>query len=136
MFDVLVPLLDPTDEESRALREAAERGYADIVARLIPVSDTRARGSAALICAAGGGHADCVSLLLPHSNPKDNESAALASAAHKGRWRVVDMLWDQSEPVAALSYLRKWQKEASPGFEEIAVRLRADQEATLLRGCS
>lgn len=136
MVDVLVPFSDSKAANSRALREAAERGYADVVARLIPVSDPRAGGSLGLICAAGFGHVDCVSLLLPHSNPKDNGSAALACAARGGHWRVVDMLWDKSEPVAALNWLRKLWGDAASGLAEIEARLRADKEATLLRGAT
>lgn len=91
----LIPLTDPTADNSEALAQAARHGHTDCVEALIPVSDVGADNSFALWIAANQGHSDCVAVLIPHSRPKDGHCRALKTAARFGHVDCVEILQTQ-----------------------------------------
>lgn len=78
---LLIPLSDPTADESVALFEAARNGHADCVKLLIPVSDHTVYGASAFYAAAENGHAECARLLTPSSRLRIADSRALCEAS-------------------------------------------------------
>jgi len=91
----LIPLSDPTSDNSEALAQAARHGHTDCVEALIPVSDVGADNSFALWIAANQGHRDCVAVLIPYSRPKDGHCRALKTAARFGHVDCVEILQTQ-----------------------------------------
>ena len=80
IIELLIPVCDPKEGNSVALKQAAEGGIAGCVELLIPHSDPLAGKSAALAQAIGSGRVECARLLLPVSNVDDLEIDALERA--------------------------------------------------------
>lgn len=111
----LIPLSDPTCDNSLALVAAATFGHTECVKLLIPVS--RPEKSYALYWAAYYGNREIVEMLIPVSDPLHNESVALQGAVKNGHKSCVDLLYPVSDSKAALHALKtqypdepqKWQ---------------------------
>lgn len=101
--DLLIPVSDPKNGNSWALRHAAENGHAECVKLLIPVSDPKSENSGPLYLAARHGHANCVKLLLPVSDPSANDSGALSEAVKAGRAECVRILIPVSDPLIEMA---------------------------------
>jgi len=91
----LIPLSDPKTYNSQALHRSAYYGHADCVQLLIPVSDP----CDILKWAARFGHAECVDLLIPVSHPEVC-NGALIEAAAEGHVECVKRLIPVSNPKA------------------------------------
>lgn len=87
----LIPLSNPKNSDFAALRYAAAFGHTECVKLLIPVSDPGSETCYALHWAARGGHAQCVELLIPNTHPK-NGNIALRAAAESGHPECVKLL--------------------------------------------
>ena len=85
------------EHNTELLIQASERGEL-----LIPVSNPLDNNSAALRWAAEGGHIECVKLLLPVSNPKDLDSQALQTAVIHGHTECIKLLLPVSDYPLAL----------------------------------
>jgi ankyrin repeat protein len=86
----LLPLVDPKENESAALRLAVNDGRdLNIVKLLLPVSDPKAKDSEALRTAAATGNMEMLELLLPVS---DRPNTAFVLAAMHGRLEIVKKL--------------------------------------------
>lgn len=94
--ELLIPVSDSKDT-SDALRMAAEAGHAEIVKLLLPVSDPKTDNSEALYWAVQEGHTDIVQLLIPVSDPKAENNSALRIASQKGHWEIVNLLLPVSD---------------------------------------
>ncbi len=102
----LIPISEPSFNSSWALQVAASDGYVDCVQLLIPVSEPKTKNSVTLRAAARSGHAQCVALLIPVSDPKVYGSVALRIAAENGHTQCVELLYPVSEPMVALKQLQ------------------------------
>lgn len=94
---LFIPLSNPKDNGSSALRWAATYGHTECVKTLIPVSNPGDEKSHALTLAAEGGHAHCVELLMAVSKPKDMYSNALKAASEGGHVECVRLLVEVSD---------------------------------------
>lgn len=111
----LIPLCNPTCDNSSALVAAATFGHTECVKLLIPVSQPKK--SYALYWAAYYGHREIVEMLIPVSNPLHKESLALQGAVKNDRKSCADLLYPVSDPAVALHALKtqyphepqKWQ---------------------------
>lgn len=104
----LIPVSNPTDHNSHALVLAAHEGSVECVKLLIKVTNPQDDGSQALILAAEGGAAECVKLLLQApNNPMDN-TQALVRALKNGFWDIVDLVYPHSDLSAAVEAMRDW----------------------------
>lgn len=84
---------EPKAYRCTALRQAASEGHAEVVKLLLPVSDSKTCRSAALRWAAYNGHVDVVKLLLPVLEKKQiRNSTALCWAIKSGNTKVVQLL--------------------------------------------
>lgn len=152
----LIPISDPTDNESEALRNAISQGHlecakllavvsdahiglkesawhgnVDLVAFFIPLCDPKTGDSIALRWAARHGYLECVELLLPHSDPKANHSAALWSAALSLQWETVDRLWEVSDPWDAISHLQSKHPNREDALEPLERKACEQQKYVL-----
>lgn len=100
----LIPLSDPTCDNSSALVAAATFGHIECVKLLIPVSQPEK--SYALYWAAYYGNTHIVELLLPVSDPFFKESLALQGATKNGHKNCMDLLCPVSDPTVALHALK------------------------------
>lgn len=105
---LLIPVSNPCDENSHALSLAAEAGHTDCVKMLIKVSNPKADNSWALKTAAEGGHVECVRLLIGVSDATDNNSEALVRALKNGFWEVAEVVYPHSDLQAALIGMQEW----------------------------
>ena len=98
----LLPISDPKDSSSLALRMAAKFGNLDAVKILVPVSDTKNgdlprkedAASDALQEAAKFGRTAVVKYLLPVSDPKSRKNQAMYLAAANGHADCVKLIQD------------------------------------------
>lgn len=97
---LLAPLSNARVDDSAALRSASRHGHHECVKLLIPLSDPCARDSEALRWAAANGYVESVALLIPSSDPKALNSRALRAAAGSGRAESVRLLIPVSDPEA------------------------------------
>jgi Ankyrin repeats (3 copies) len=123
-LNILMPLFDPTFNDSQALGAAVESGSLECCARLLPFSKPLARKSSAFRTAAALGHLAIVHLLAPFSNHADLDSDALRSAAAAGHADVVRFLLTSglSEPTVRDSVALR--HAARDGHIEIVTMLR------------
>lgn len=103
--EAMLPLVDPKENRSEALRWAAEHQHPRLVELLIPVSEPGAWDSLALRWACEKPGFECFELLLPHSNPKDEKSAALRLAVTYGNIDAARVLFPLSDVEAAYKEL-------------------------------
>lgn len=94
MVRLLLPLSDPTAKDSTAVALAAEKGYLEIVKILADVSDVSASDWYAFREAAGNGHTHVVEWLLPLC-PDDAKTAAITAASMGNNFDTVDFLKDK-----------------------------------------
>lgn len=92
VVEQLLPHCDPSNNDSVALKYAAENGFVECVQLLIPLSDPLSNASLALRKAAEKGHVECVKLLLPVSDPKANSSDALYWSLVNGHMECAEVL--------------------------------------------
>ena len=121
-----MPVSDPTDRDSEALRLAAENGHVECAKLLLPVSDPKERDSQALRFAAHNGHAECVKLLLSVSDPRPEESEALRWAL---RWAAT---YGHVECVRMLLAVSGLLGEIDGLLEEVFYRGHAKVAAVLI----
>lgn len=91
MLSALIPFASQKIA-TQALGEAVRRGQAEATKLLLPVSDPKENDSYALRCAVENGHTDIVELLIPVSNPKALESTALFFAINKNNKDLIELL--------------------------------------------
>lgn len=89
--------VDPTNQNFRALKDAAWKGHDDVVGTLLRFSDDPQANQRALEVAAQAGHAQCVEQLLPHCDPKADLSDALYEAIGNGHHECLLPLLNRSE---------------------------------------
>lgn len=77
---VLLPISNPKNNNSEALKIAAEKGDVETLKLLIPVSDPKANNSQALLAAVESNSVDCVRCLIPVSDVDAMGSRALVKA--------------------------------------------------------
>jgi len=92
----LIPIADPSYNNSRALFEAACGGHVKCIELLLPVSNVQCRDHSALQVAATKGFPECVALFIPLSGlmPLRN---ALRAAAQNGHVSCVKLLVSQTK---------------------------------------
>ena len=103
----LIPISNPKGNDSEALYVAAIYGHARCVELLIGVSDPQANGSYGLKMAARNGHTQCVKLLIPSGHPNTQNSYALQLAVEYGHTQCVELLYPVSDPISALKELQQ-----------------------------
>ncbi|TBV69746.1 ankyrin repeat domain-containing protein [Pseudoxanthomonas winnipegensis] len=89
--------VDPTNQNFRALKDAAWKGHDDVVGILLRFSDDPQANQRALEVAAQAGHAQCVEQLLPHCDPKADLTDALYEAIGNGHHECLLPLLNRSE---------------------------------------
>ncbi|KAJ3070758.1 hypothetical protein HDU98_006216 [Podochytrium sp. JEL0797] len=97
LLDIEGDVIDPSALDNLALRNACERGYAEIVKRLLedPVVDAGDADNACLRNACEYGHVEVVKMLLALGeivDPSAKNSYAARAAARNEHWEVVDLL--------------------------------------------
>lgn len=127
-----IPLCDPKQNQSEALRKAAIFGHTECVKLLIPVSDCAADDNRALRQAAYAGHVDCVALLIPVSDHKNNQSSALAAALQGGRLECAELLYDVSDLGRALQVLKK-TASSQESIRILTQRIAAQKEHAIIQ---
>lgn len=90
----LIPISDTYGHHSLALQKAAFHGHTECVKLLIPVSKPKADSSKALFLASQNGHLECVKLLIPHSTVSDNDYESILAATEQGHLECVKTLLD------------------------------------------
>lgn len=152
----LIPISDPTDNDSEALRNAVSQGHlecakllavvsdaymglkesawhgnVDLLAFFIPLCDPKTEDSIALHWAARHGYFECVELLLPHSDAKAHHSAALWRSALCLQWEMVDRLWEVSDPWDAISHLQSHYPNREDAREPLERKACEQQKVVL-----
>ena len=116
--------------KSPALNLAAGKGYTQCVKLLLPVYDLKAKSSA-LFWATANGHTDCVKLLILASDPKVDNSFALQKAVANAHQSCIDLLYSVSDPHAALHELQHDYPDDEDVWGELERRIFQDQRDKL-----
>ena len=104
-LQVAVQYIDPHQDTSSVLYEAAENNMLDAVQYLIPLCNPRANNSAALRVASELGHLRVVEALLPVSCAKDKNSRSLTCAVDGSHEDVALLLWPHCDIEEAREYV-------------------------------
>ena len=118
--------------KSPALNLAAGKGYTQCVKLLLPAYDLKAKSSA-LFWATANGHTDCVKLLILASDPKVDNSFALQKAVANAHQSCIDVLYSVSDPHAALHQLQHDYPDDVSIWGELEQRIARDQNQTLCK---
>lgn len=119
--------------KSPALNLAAGKGYTQCVKLLLPAYDLKAKSSA-LFWATANGHTDCVKLLILASDPKVDNSFALQKAVANAHQSCIDLLYPVSDPSAALHQLQHDYPDDVSIWGELEQRIAHEQNQKLVGG--
>jgi len=117
--------------KSPALNLAAGKGYTQCVKLLLPAYDLKAKSSA-LFWATANGHTDCVKLLILASDPKVDNSFALQKAVANAHQSCIDLLYSVSDPHAALHQLQQDYPDDVSIWGELEQRIAHEQNQKLV----
>ena len=92
MVERLIPLCNPKNDNSFALRAAVNHQHEEIVKLLIPVSDPASFSNEALQTAVEDGCVNLVKLLIPVSDFTENDGTSLQGAVINGNKEIVKLL--------------------------------------------
>lgn len=96
-----------SEHNNRLLKSAAYHGRIEDVARLIPISDPTDENSEALRLALAVGQLECVQQrLIPVSNIRDGDSGALFATCEYEYNDCIDVLFEESDVCAVLHNLK------------------------------
>ena len=110
---------------------AARTGDCATVKLLLPFVDPSANESAALRVSSVNGHIEIVKLLLPLSDPMAQKSYALRYATLMGYTEIIDLLYQVSNIEDVLRGFQKNGK-ISKGISYLERRFKADQDKAFL----
>lgn len=152
----LIPISDPTDENSEALRLAVAEGHLDVARMLVPFSnafiglkeaawygrveflrflktvcDPHQEDDIAIGWAIRSHNIECVKLLLPGVDPKDKHSRLLWMAALEKCNDIVDLVWAQSDPWDAIAHIQLHHSHRSDAWQALETRACHEQNMLL-----
>lgn len=123
----LIPLTNPKNGDSAALRYAVANGNIDCVKLLLPVSDPKALNSQILRDAVENNQIECLKILLPLTDPKSQDSGALYDSCVNINHLCIELLVDESDAYRVLDKLQK-NHPNKPLYQEYLQKTLMDRQ--------